>query len=264
MNILATTDFSTNSLNALNWIVEYLSHGGGNLDILSCVSFPQADIFVSAEDYLVEKGVRDMEILAETLKKYDNVNINTKLYKASPKEFILKYSEQIGYDLIVTGAKGLTNLKDITVGSLTEYLAHRSTIPILTIPIDINFKELKNIVVGMSTDEMSNPKNLLPLIKFLKPFETKIHFVQVKGPKTKFSKIDYRIERYLSQFNYDYVTIDFDKSVSNSLHTYADTNNIEMITIIHKRRNMMERIFHKSQMKKELFNLAYPLMIIPD
>lgn len=267
MKILCATDFSETSINAIQWVYDMLNDiNGGELYILNCVEIVRrADMFVSIDDLLQEKAINDMKALE---KKYmnaqDTIRVHTSVHKANTKTFISQYANKNNIDLIVTGTTGLTSLKDIVKGSVTDYLVKQADKPLLTIPNNTTYSGLHNIVMGIGTEQLSSTKNLNTLYNIIELHQSRIFLTQVQEPGKHTMSIDLRIEEGLQDLTYEYQVIEKDMSITNTLNNFCNQVDADMLCMIHYRKHWLQRLTHKSITKEELFDIQRPLLIIPD
>ena len=90
----------------------------------------------SAETLLKDREHQLAEKLLELLEREycESVAHRIAVRTGVPFKAILSVIDEEAPDLLIIGAKGRTNLKDVVVGSCAEKLFRRSPIPILTLP----------------------------------------------------------------------------------------------------------------------------------
>ena len=264
MKTLCATDFSNSSKNAIRWIYQFLNENhGGVLKILHCIDTKiYSGSSVLIEDILKEKAETDMKIIEKEFPSTDKVVVKTDIQSTNPKLFISNYAKPSAYDLIVTGTTGLTNLKDIMVGSVTEYLINHSDVPVITIPKGHEYATMDTVVLGVGKDEIKDINGVRFFHDFIKPLDSKLHLVQVlKANKNKVS-MDYRIEETLKDLDYEFTVVDKDVDVKNSLHNYCDNVDASMLCLIHKKKSWFGNLLSTSNSKNELFSINLPLLVL--
>jgi len=236
MKVLCATDFSDVSINAIEWTFEMLKKaGGGELEIVHCVeTLRRSDMLVSMDD------------------------------KAYIKNFIPPYASQKEFDLIVTGTTGLTSLKNMLVGSVTDHFSKHSDIPLLTIPEKSKFKSLDSVVIGLGKEELRNTNNLSLLYNLLDPHDPRVFLTQVMEKNHHTLSVDLRIESYLKDLTYEYMPVEQEGSINATLNNFCKEVEADMLCMVHYKRNWLEKFWHKSITKEELYSIETPLLIIPD
>lgn len=75
-----------------------------------------------------------MEFLEKAKHQLGNTQIKTLVKEGSIAETILTVSKELDADTIVMGSHSKRWLENILMGSITEYVLHRTSIPLLIIP----------------------------------------------------------------------------------------------------------------------------------
>ena len=267
MKILFATDFSKTSYNALVWTIQFIEeHPGGSLEIIHCLdSRGSTYIFKESSSLLFQKAEEDMDQLISLIDHIaTHTEITTIVTNTFPKQTISDRAKQINADLIAVGTTGLTDLKDLTIGSVTEYLAIHSDIPVLAIPKNSKFDDMKRLVVGIDQERLNNPQSVLAISNVFSNFYPDLFFVQVLNAEKAKMRIKSDIKNLLKNFKIiKDVVIKLD-SITKTLHDYAGKVDAQALVLIHHRRNWIGRLFHYSVMKEQLFDIQMPVLIIQD
>lgn len=137
--VLVATDFSETSAAALEYAVELAGKLGAKVHVvhafeLPLVGFPDGNVTITAE--MASRIISAAETaLAEISKKYASrdVELQTRLEQADPREGILTAAEKVGADLIVMGTHGRRGIARALIGSVAENVVRTSPIPVLTL-----------------------------------------------------------------------------------------------------------------------------------
>lgn len=79
---------------------------------------------------------RDVKKFLESAKKtagQNGVLLYTKIVPGDPGYDIVRFSKNGHFDLIVIGARGRGSLKEVFLGSVSNYVIHKSKIPVLIV-----------------------------------------------------------------------------------------------------------------------------------
>lgn len=267
MKVLCATDFSKTSYNAIEWTIQFLEEqGGGDLEILHCLdSRGSSDIFQEANSILVQKAQEDMDqLVAKINKQALKTSISTIVTNTYPKQTISDRAKQIKADLIALGTTGLTDLKDLTIGSVTEYVATHSGIPVLAIPMNSKFKDIERVVVGIDQERLNNEQSVFAIKDVLSSFYPDLYFAQVVKEEGSRMRIKSDIKNHLKNFKIVKDVIFQSDSVTHALQQYAAEVDAQALVLIHHKRNWIGRLFHYSIMKEQLFDIKMPVLIIQD
>lgn len=265
MKVLCPIDFSKTSVNACKWISAFVNEfGGGEVHILHCINVrSRSAMFKKVDDIFSERAEDDLKQLTlELSTQYDNVSITSSVVIHDPKSYIPSHAEKHNYDFVVTGTKGLTALKDITVGSVTEYIIRKCNVPVLTIPNNCVFQDISAIVVGVDDRLISNEGIVKPLIEICKETKSKLHMVHVRRRGDSMFEYDPGLDLYFRDLNYEYASLEYDDSVAETISEYCEKVDAGIMCMIHRKRNWFEGLFHSSVTKSELFEVEIPLLVL--
>lgn len=267
MKILCPIDFSSVSVKAVGWITRFLNDvGGGSITLLHCMEVQaRSTMFSHMDDILKENAVSDLERFIDELKKLSSeIEFDYHIVKAEPKEYIVSYARHKHYDWIVTGTKGLTALKDVTVGSVTEYCIKESGKPVLTIPDFIEYRKVQTIVMGVDDKLIRNKEILKPVFSICNLFDATLRLVNIKTGSADNLSIDPEYENFFNEVNYEIDSIEKDGSISDTLSKFAESCNADILCMVHHHKNWFQELFARSITKSELFDVDRPLLVLSD
>ena len=267
MKILCPIDFSSVSVRAAKWISLFLNDvGGGQITFLHCMETQhRSSIFNHMDDMLKENATRDLQELLKRLHEVtSDVEYDYHIVRAEPKEYIVSYARHKHYDWIVTGTKGLTALKDVTVGSVTEHCIMKSGKPVLTIPESAEYSQMKTIVMGVDNKLINDKEVLKPVYSICNVYDAEIKLVHIKTMDNDALNRDEGYEGYFRDLNYELVSIPKSGTISQTLSQYAEENEADILVMIHHRKNWFQEMFNRSITKMELFELDKPLLVLSD
>jgi len=267
MKILCPIDFSSVSVKAVGWITRFLNDvGGGEMTILHCMETQhRSAMFSHMNDVLKENATDDINKLIDELKKIGpDVKFKAHIVRAEPKEYIVSYARHKHFDWIVTGTKGLTALRDVTVGSVTEYCIKEAGKPVLTIPDHIEYHKVSTIVMGIDNKLINNKEILKPVFSICNVFDATIRLVHIKTDESDTLHHDPAFEDYFRDINYEIDSVEKDGSISETLSKYAEEHKANILCMIHHKKNWFQELFSRSITKSELFDIDRPLLILSD
>jgi nucleotide-binding universal stress UspA family protein len=264
MKILCPIDFSSTSVKACGWAARFLEQlGGGTLQLLHCVNVvSRSTMFIKMDDMFKEQAEADFkELLPKIRKLAPSIEVAAKIVIRDPKTFIPDYAGHYNFDLIVNGTKGLTALKDMTVGSVTAYLMDRSPVPLLTIPEEVEFRPVQKIVLGVDSKvaEVAAFQDVIGLARKAKaelifvntseevstPAETETFILEIEGIKSKG------------------FVIPQGSSIPQALAKFSIDQEADILVMIHRKRQWFQRLFNTSVTKEGLFEIKTPTLILP-
>ena len=137
--ILVPLDFSSHSAAALEHAIDLARHFEAQIHLLHCYS-----TYIGAmapyglavpenfERECREAAVGQVEQWAQKVRAA-GLAVETSVDPAPPAEAIVGVAERIGADLIVMGSRGLTGLKHVLLGSVTERSLRAASCPVLVV-----------------------------------------------------------------------------------------------------------------------------------
>ena len=88
---------------------------------------------ISAIKFDFEKEASQFLQSAKKTAAQNGIILRTKILAGDPGYDIVKFSKDKKYDLIVIGARGQSAVKEVFMGSVSNYVIHKSKIPVLVV-----------------------------------------------------------------------------------------------------------------------------------
>lgn len=137
--ILVPSDGSEHALRAVRVVGELAKERGSEVVLLTVVAIPQALVMVAGigeqiiDEYVEREG---REALASALKVLEDAGVGAevKIAVGAAGDEILREAQETGADVVVMGKRGLGGLKGLLIGSVSDRVAHGSTVPVLLVP----------------------------------------------------------------------------------------------------------------------------------
>ena len=93
-----------------------------------------ANLNLLSPDIINELKKESLEFLEKSKQHLGGENIKTLVKEGSIAETILQVAEELNADIIVMGSHSKRWLENMLMGSITEYVLHHSSVPLLIIP----------------------------------------------------------------------------------------------------------------------------------
>jgi nucleotide-binding universal stress UspA family protein len=264
MKILCPIDFSSTSVKACGWAARFLEQmGGGTLQLLHCINVvSRSTMFIKMDDVFKEQAEADFkELLPKVRELAPSIELSAKIVIRDPKTFIPDYAGHHDFDLIINGTKGLTALKDMTVGSVTAYLMDRSPIPLLTIPDDVEFQPVKKIILGVDS-KVTEVAAFQEIINLAQKVKAELIFVNTNEEVSTPEEVEaFTLE--IEGINSKGFVIPQGSSIPQALTKFSIEQQADILVMIHRKRLWYQRLFNNSVTKEGLFEIKTPLLILP-
>lgn len=143
--ILLAVDGSSSSDKAARHALSLARQTSSSVTILNVGPLPVMDLMnyhpsMITEDILpqqVEQRIEEysQKILGKTLEvfKDSNIKVDTHFEFGHPAETITQYASENNYDLIVVGNRGLSEIKSLFLGSVSDKIIHMAHCPVLVV-----------------------------------------------------------------------------------------------------------------------------------
>lgn len=273
--ILLPTDFSKNSINAINYAIKLYEHISCEFYILN---IQKASSFISDDMMTVTSSATIYNTLIDAAKKsIDNIISQIeKKYKNENHRFhsIVDYDNFVDsinqtcknheVDLIIMGTKGATGLEKVIFGSNTVHVMQRCNKPVLAIPDGCKYKAVSNIAFianNLLEVDIQTLEPLRNLASYYKTNLTILHISSKNNVEQKQESIFDFFKMYFKKTKHEFLDTS-NKDVYKIVHQYIVNNNIHMLSIMDEQHSFLERLFTKHPVEIFAFNIDIPLLVM--
>lgn len=137
-NILVPLDGSKNSIRGLNMTIGLARQCQAKIMGICVIQRPPHPAFRSARSiqYPEKPLLQDAQSTLEFAQRHcaqNGILFERKIAFGDPGHIIVKFAKDKKFDIIVMGARGRGALKEIFFGSVSNYVLHKSSIPVLIV-----------------------------------------------------------------------------------------------------------------------------------
>jgi len=262
--ILFPTDFSPSAHNAFQYTIDLAKITNAKVDVISV--YPEQlkgeELYLSPESQRslrVEKQSLMEEKMATFIKQYTYGNIGTKV--VYPSDFIadsIANRSKKGYDLIVMGTKGERNTLNKIMGSVTTNTMTHAACPVLAVPENAKFEGIG--LITYATSFSANDKHFVQqLSRFAKTVGAATQFLYVSDkPKVPAGE---SLNEKISSTEFKQFHIVNNPSVMEGVDDFLEESNSNILALFIPKRNLWDKLFHKSFSKKMTFHTSIPLFV---
>jgi len=272
-SILATTDFSPSSLNAVHYACKLALDTNSKLILLHATYIP-----------VVSDSFFDMGYTLEALEKTDREQMQTLNEKLKAKfgpELKLEKQVKIGFageliqnmvndgqvSLVVMGIGHMDKFSEVVFGSTSTTVAGKVSCPVLIIPAKTTYKPLKRIALAFDQKQIPTGTGLRVIRDIRNAFEAEMHFVNVMD-NPYIGKDDKMLKPVFKVFGETAPKVHFLNSVTNQtvevIEDWARRYKVSALTIISREHSIFWRMFNERTTKKLAFSTRIPLFVVPE
>lgn len=260
--IIHPTDFSENASKALAFAIDFSKKFNAELILLHVENFPT--IMSSSKSVNSYSKLEDQKkaSMVEQLKSYAanyiekagadlKIQFKAKLHNSIVKG-ILETIDETEADLVVVGTKGQNKLKRIFVGSTTKGLVTSASCPVLAIPGNAVFREIKRIVYASDFDQ-HDIAVIKKLVFISQTYHANIAVLHLSQNELKEKKESAAFQQKLTD-EVDYLHLKYETqasyNIAQSLASYLKLNQADLLVMFEKENTGINSLFYRSMVKQ--------------
>ncbi len=273
--ILVPTDFSTTAKNAALYALKLAKQVGAKKIIL--YNTYQTAMNVVPDPMVPALAVLDIETIRQTSidgldqskKQLDAFNEGIEIETLSEfnllTEGIKTACENNSIDLIVMGITGGGELKENLIGSNTISVAKHITIPVIIVPANAEFTNIKNVMLVCDFEKVVETTPVNHIKKILDETKAKLFVFNVDHNNKSFNPdkpfVSLMVDTLFHGYAPEYHFAD-DPDFTECINEFVEEQKIDIIISIPKKHGFFESLFKRSHTKMLAFHSHVPLMVI--
>jgi nucleotide-binding universal stress UspA family protein len=271
--IIAPTDFSAASLNAVNYAADMACVIGTNLSLLHVCPIPVSLSDVPSPAYstaeLVADAEEQMKLMKENLiyRTRDRIKITTEIKQGDVVLGIDELCHNANPYAVVMAAESNAAFERFLFGGKTINAVRQLAWPLIVVPPGVKFTSIKKI--GLACD-LKNVIDTIPVkeIKNLvQEFHAQLHVLhansEADGSLTAETVEESGwLQEILGGLNPEYHFIKGAEDIEQSINDFAEKNNLDLLIVIPKKHNLISKIFKHSHAKQLVLHAHVPVMAI--
>ena len=255
--VIVPVDFSETSFNAARYAVNLLK-GHPGAEIILYHTFEK--------EIEEENSNENLGKLRNQLLKTYSANISILSDMGVFVTELEKLARHRQVDLIIMGNTGRSALAQVFMGSNTLKVAENKFCPVLIIPPNCEYRDLKNVMLTSDLKNVFSTTPSGPIKKILKTFNPNLHIVSVDSDlyvaltEEQESEKEKLIEMFAG-FNPSFYFLRlFD--VDEALSMFATDKNIDLIINIQKEHSLLHRLFNTNHIKNIVCYSTMPVLVV--
>lgn len=282
--ILCPVDFSEYSALALRYASALAREGEAQLlvyhlipDLTQAISYLEGNYLGTVNEALVASAAARTEEFVKSIVP-ENQAVVKRIGSGNPSEGILRTAREEGADLIVMGTHGHTGYERFFIGSVTNRILHKSTVPVLTIckPShhfihDDTERPIKIEQILCALDFDSNNKRIVELaLSVAREYRSKIQFLHVIP--TKEAEDWELVERSATRSFQELVEPEKETQCEirftvlsgepgNVILRTIEEGNVDLLVMGHHTRKPIEELFLGSVAKRMVTDALCPVLV---
>jgi len=259
--ILVPVDFSSTSLNALQYGIEMFKKEPLQVTLVNFYGTPKGGAFMMKNlDSIIEREASDsMNSLLKGMEtKYEDVAFVTKVLNEDAADVIADMGNSGKYDYIVMGTKGASGLKEVFMGSVAGEVISNTSAPVIVVPASYAYQPAEEVLMTIG-DEPVDDKVVEPLVELLRVTNDQLKIVHVvRDSDDKIEVPLGKLEPLVSEKDYIYGS----GNVNEDLNDYILQDGARLVCMVRTNKGFFNRIFNESVTLKQTFHSPVPLLIL--
>jgi len=275
--LVVPTDFSSVSVNALNYAVDMAQAINAGLVLLHVynvpVSFTEAPV-APVTSVSLEEVKRSSEERLEELKKNlviltaGKIQIYSESRLGEPIEELEAICKSLDPMAVIMGSHGSTGFERMIMGSTTLNAIKHIKCPVIVIPPGTTYNGIRRIGLACDFENVVQSTPVEYIKNLVKEFGADLYVLNVRDKKEaesdweKPSSMDaLYLDSMLEEVRPNYVQLT-GKNVVDSITSFAENNNLDLVMVIPKKHRFIDSLFHKSQSKELITHAHIPIVSI--
>lgn len=270
--VVAPTDFSAVSLNAVNYAADMACVIGADLSLIHICLIPMAFSEVPARACSIEKLITDAEEKLNELRKKISIRtggrlkINTMLRQGSVVQEIDEYCASVNTYAVVMGSESSGAFERFMGAGKTVSAVKQFNWPLIVVPPDIKFTAIRKIGLACDFRKVAETIPLKEIKEMVQEFHASLlvlHVTNETGEAYSEEKIEESelLHDILGKLKPSYHFIN-NPDIETGITEFADKNKLDMLIVIPKKHNLFSNIFKHSHSKRLVLHSHVPVMAI--
>jgi len=266
--IIVPTDFSANARNAMNYATDLALSVNASIVLLHVCQLPASEIPVSGE--LLNQWVADAQKEFDKLKAaiVERTNPRVKVYDEVRTGFLIAelqdYCDKLKPYAVVMGTQGAGAVERFVFGSSTIAAMKHLDWPLMIIPPDARFQQIRKIGLACDMKKVVKTIPINEIKSLVKEFGASLVVIHVNtddddkyGPAI----VDQSslLQEMLDELHPTYRFVE-GGDIEKNLEEVVKQGDVDLLIVVPKKHNVINRIFHKSQSKQIAMHTHVPLM----
>jgi nucleotide-binding universal stress UspA family protein len=270
--ILAPTDFSSSSLNAVNYAADLALSIKANLVLFHAIPFPIAvsEISVPGDfiDDMMEAGQKDMDELCENirLRTKGRISVTTDIKIGAVELEIENISSKEKPLATIMGIRSGKSLERALMGSSIFHIMNHVGFPVIIVPENIQFNEIKNIGMACDFKKVDEKIPFETITEWLTLFKANLEILNI-ATRDKDIKADQLAESITLQNRLHAFRPHFNfltgNNIAEDLNEFVNSHPIDLLMVFPGKHGIFN-LFHKKKSNFIINHCQFPILSIHD
>ncbi len=270
--IVAPTDFSAVSLNAVNYAADMADMIGLNLNLLHVFEIPAPVIEIPVPGVDLSLLEKEATLMLNDLKEKllartgGRIAIHTAVRPGNVLTQIISYCKNLEPHAVIMGAEKTSAFERTLFGGKTVEALKHIEWPLIIVPPNAVFRNIRKIGFACDFREVVESVRVKEIKDLVEEFKAELHVIHInEGGGDSYSAKTIEESAFLQELignlNPKYHFIN-EPEIENGISEFAEKNNLDLLIIIPKRHSLLSKIFLRRHSKKLVLHTHVPIMAI--
>ncbi len=276
--LLVPTDFSPNSLRAVDYAVQLARHSQAGIclvhtcnEILENAFAGQQAITNEYNESILNRARQQLSNLQTSIQDTEQLTVTTHIYEGAIRPGIQKAVRELDADLVIMSTLGHAGLREWIFGSHTAGIISHSDVPVLAIPLEYEWSWPKKLLVTIRDRDEAGL--LYPAFRLATAFGAEVQVVLFtdEDERTAMGFMeDARELTVLEEALHRLYPAAHITTAHLSGHHFLETlqehiekQSIDILAMITHPRSLVSSLFNRSLTRQMAYQSKVPLLAIP-
>lgn len=272
--IIVPTDFSPVALNALNYALDMATSINAEIILLNTYQAPVAysDAPVSPVTTISIDDIRKasqerLEDLQQEVARITGgrMRVYTEAKLGNTVDVLEEICSAVRPFAVVMGSHGSTGIERLIMGSTTLSVIRHLRFPVIVVPPGTSYKEIRKMGLACDFKDVAETIPAGYIKNIVHEFNAELHVLNINKDGENYDDDAPPESAFLDSLfgnikpNYYFLKRD---DVVDGINEFSETHNLDVVIVIPKKHNLLERIFHKSSSKELVTTAHIPIVSI--
>jgi nucleotide-binding universal stress UspA family protein len=269
--ILFPTDFSATSMNSGDYAVEIAKKTSAEMYILNVYSVTiydpnmPAELLMSATEQAEKTSKEALDKVCADYKAKGCENVTCISRQGLVVDEIINFVEENSIDMVVMGTTGEGGILEKIFGSNTSSVIAKTPKPVLAVPDEAKFSDIKTIVYATDLQEAETDE-IIEVTQVAEIFGAEVILLHIcdKSEEAMMEEKNVLYEELKKNVNYPKIGFElvYNEDVIDGITDYLKNNPADIVAMATHQRSLLGRIFTRSLTKSMVYHTHTPLLAI--
>ena len=272
--LVVPTDFSSVSVNAMNYAVDMAQAINAGIVLLHVynvpVSFtdpPVSPVTTVSIEEMKRTSIERLEELKKNLviATAGQIQVYTEARLGDTIEELGALCKSVQPLAIIMGSHGATGLERMIMGSNTLTAIRQLKCPVIVVPPGTTYHGIKKIGLACDFENVVQSTPVEYIKNIVQEFGAELYVLNVQDidqdDLEETTMDNAYLDAMLEDVHPKYVQLT-GKDVMESISSFAEHNNLDLVMVIPKKHRFIDRLFHKSKSRELITHAHIPIVSI--